>query len=233
MADTAAKHVFLTGCTSGIGAAFLKFAAESGRYSVSALSRRPVHSDVIVWNGLSDLDNLDLLEQTLQDFSAPLDGIVLFAGELPGRTMFESTPAQMEHLFRVNVIANMVIIKALAPCLAEDSAVVLLGSISGFKGSHDDPYAATKGAIHSLVKSLALKMAPRTRVVGIAPGMTNDTRMTDDLVDGLYQRTLSTIPLRRAAEASEIAALVDTLLGASARSITGAVLDVNGGQYLR
>mgnify|MGYP001487629249 CR=1 FL=1 len=110
---------------------------------------------------------------------------------------------------------------------------VLLGSISGHKGSFDDSYAATKGAIHSLVKSLALKFSPNIRVIGIAPGMTNNTKMTNNLVEGQYSKTLSKIPLKYAGEPEDIAELILFLINKHAKFITGSIIDVNGGQYLR
>ncbi len=91
----------------------------------------------------------------------------------------------------------------------------------------------TKGAIHTLVKSLALKFSPNIRVLGIAPGMTNNTKMTNNLVEGQYGKNLYKIPLEHAGEPEDIAELIMFLINKHANFITGALIDVNGGQYLR
>jgi NAD(P)-dependent dehydrogenase (short-subunit alcohol dehydrogenase family) len=57
-------------------------------------------------------------------------------------------------------------------------AIVLLSSEASHRGSWDDAYAATKGAVNALVRSLATKCAPEVRVIGVAPGVTANTRMT-------------------------------------------------------
>lgn len=94
-------------------------------------------------------------------------------------------------------------------------------------------YAASKGAIISLVKSLALELAPRAITVNcVAPGWV-DTEMTArPYADGGRSRIERTIPLGRVASAHDVAGPIVFLCSDWARHITGEVLNVNGGSVL-
>jgi 3-oxoacyl-[acyl-carrier protein] reductase len=229
------KTILVSGVTSGMGLKFVELIIQKG-YSVIPIVRNK-----------SDLVNIDIYENIIEyDYCEPwnidnafselnkkIDVFVNFAGILPGLSLFEQSYEDLKAVFDVNVISPMLIVKTIENLINKDGCIVLLGSISGHKGSYDDPYAATKGAIHSLVKSLSLKFSPNIRVIGVAPGMTNNTKMTNNLVEGQYSKTLSKIPLEHAGEPEDIAELVLFLINKHANFITGSIIDVNGGQYLR
>ena len=229
------KTILVSGVTSGMGLKFVELILQKG-YSVIPIVRNK-----------SDLDNIDIYDNIIEyDYCEPwnidsafsglsekIDAFVNFAAILPGLSLFEQSYEGLKTIFDVNVISPMLIINKIENLLNKDGCIILLGSISGHKGSFDDSYAATKGAIHSLVKSLALKFSPNIRVIGIAPGMTNNTKMTNNLVEGQYSKTLSKIPLEHAGEPEDIAELILFLINKHANFITGSIIDVNGGQYLR
>jgi 3-oxoacyl-[acyl-carrier protein] reductase len=113
--------------------------------------------------------------------------------------------------------------------------IVLLGSTAGQRGEafHCD-YAATKGALISMVKGLSSELAPNHIYVNcVAPGWV-DTDMSRSTLDDPAQaeKVLSTIPLRRVATPDEIAAPVLFLCTPHAGFITGEVFNVNGGAVL-
>ena len=230
------KTYFATGVTSGIGRAWYEKAAADGHRLIvlvrdeSRLAALPVPPARAIF---ADMGNLAALTEALQGFDEPLDGFINFSGVLPGKNYQEYTPALLEQVFHVNTLAPMLILQAIDGSLREGACVVLLGSVSAQKGSYDDGYAASKAAIHGLVRSLSPKLAPTRRIVAIAPGMTAHTRMTDELVEGRFEHNLQTIPLRRASQPQEIAALVDFVLSDACASMTGCTLDINGGQYMR
>jgi 3-oxoacyl-[acyl-carrier protein] reductase len=113
--------------------------------------------------------------------------------------------------------------------------VVLVSSTAGQRGEsfHAD-YAATKGALISLTKSLCVECAPDITVNCVAPGWV-DTEMSVPAFDAApdaRQRIANTIPLRRIPPAEDIAGPILFLLSPLARHITGEVLNVNGGSVL-
>jgi 3-oxoacyl-[acyl-carrier protein] reductase len=111
--------------------------------------------------------------------------------------------------------------------------IVLVGSTAGQRGEayHAD-YAATKGAMISLVKSLAVECAPDITVNCVAPGWV-DTEMAAGALSGdAGARIAATIPLRRVAAAEDVAGPIVFLCSDLARHITGEILNVNGGSVL-
>jgi NAD(P)-dependent dehydrogenase (short-subunit alcohol dehydrogenase family) len=88
-------------------------------------------------------------------------------------------------------------------------------------------YNVSKGGINTFIKSFAIKVAPDIRVIGIAPGITENTRMTLGRKNDDLDRIRATIPLKRFANVDEIAALTFSLLSDAGSYMTGSVVDVN------
>jgi NAD(P)-dependent dehydrogenase (short-subunit alcohol dehydrogenase family) len=228
------KIYLVSGVSSGMGKAFAQLMYKQ-RHKVIGIVRNKSAVNAEDFHDLIECDYAcpEKIETIFKTFDIKIDSFVNFAGILPGKSFQEYDSESLRELTNVNLITPMLIIKCIEKNINNGGSIILFSSVSAQKGSYDDAYAATKGAIHSLIKSLALKFAPDVRVLGLAPGMCNDTRMTDDLIDGRYEHNLETIPLKKAVEVNDIAELVYFLSSKSAQSITGAVLDVNGGQYLR
>lgn len=229
------KTYLLTGATSGIGRAVAEKLLADG-HRVLAMVRAGRHAglpDGISATIEADFADLAATEGAFAALTTPLDGIVNAAGILPGKSYSEIDMTVLEEMFRINVLGPMLMLKHVAPRIRDGGCVVLFGSISGHKGSYDDGYAASKGAVHSLVRSLALKLAPKVRVVGIAPGMTDDTGMTRELVPGRREHTLKLVPMADGGKPADMAALTAFVLSDACRFMTGSILDINGGQYLR
>jgi 3-oxoacyl-[acyl-carrier protein] reductase len=110
---------------------------------------------------------------------------------------------------------------------------VLVSSTAGQRGEagHAD-YAASKGAIIALTKSLAVEYAPRITVNCVAPGWV-DTEMAEPAFGGgARERIAAGIPLQRIPPPEDIAGPIVFLLSDLARHVTGEVLNVNGGSVL-
>ncbi|OGC79704.1 MAG: hypothetical protein A2145_05990 [candidate division Zixibacteria bacterium RBG_16_40_9] len=112
--------------------------------------------------------------------------------------------------------------------------IINISSTAGQRGEVDHShYAATKGAIISLTKSLATELALwNIRVNCVAPGWVYTDMSKDALKSKERKRILSTIPLRRVGTPEEIAGAVLFLTSDLASFITGEILNVNGGAVL-
>jgi 3-oxoacyl-[acyl-carrier protein] reductase len=108
-----------------------------------------------------------------------------------------------------------------------------VGSTAGQRGEafHTD-YAATKGAVISMTKSLAVELAPKITVNCVAPGWVDTEMSAKPYAAGGRERIEQTIPLRRVASADDVAGPILFLCSPLARHITGEVLNVNGGSVL-
>jgi len=111
--------------------------------------------------------------------------------------------------------------------------VVIVSSTAGQRGEagHAD-YAATKGAVIALTKSLAIEYAPDITVNCVAPGWVDTEMCEPAFASGGRERISATIPLRRIPPPEDIAGPIVFLCSDLARHVTGEVLNVNGGTVL-
>jgi 3-oxoacyl-[acyl-carrier protein] reductase len=94
-------------------------------------------------------------------------------------------------------------------------------------------YAATKGAVISFTKSLAVELAPRDITVNaVAPGWVDTEMVSAPMASEGRERIAASIPLRRIASPEDIAGPIAFLCSPLARHITGEILNVNGGSVL-
>jgi 3-oxoacyl-[acyl-carrier protein] reductase len=124
--------------------------------------------------------------------------------------------------------------RAAARVIPNGGRMIFVSSTAGQRGEagHAD-YAATKGAMISFVKSLAVELGDRNITVNcIAPGWVDTEAVAAPMGDGGRDKIEEAIPLRRIASADDIAGPIVFLASALARHITGEVLNVNGGSVL-
>ena len=135
---------------------------------------------------------------------------------------------------RENVDSVFFTCRAVARVIADHGRIVMVSSTAGQRGEADHAdYAASKGAMISMVKSMCIELAPRDITVNcVAPGWI-DTEMTIiPYADGGRERIAKGIPLGRVATADDIAGPIVFLCSALSRHITGEILNVNGGSVL-
>jgi len=166
--------------------------------------------------------------------SGDLDALIITAGLLPEERELVPGSAQWEESFQrvfcVNMrgptlLAQLVMQKMLDK---QSGRIVILGSLAGRSGGllSGAQYASSKGALHALVRWLALRAAPRGVCVnGVAPGATATPMLRNEVVD------TRKIPAGRMAHPLEIARVVAFLASPAASYMHGAVVDVNGGAY--
>jgi len=165
-----------------------------------------------------------------------LDALVNNAGTTsnvkPGD--FEAmTAEEWDRVFAVNVRGMFQVTRAAAPLLkAARGSIVNTASIVGLRpGPQPLPYAASKAAVVSLTKLLALNLAPEVRVNAVGPGwMEGDwmKRMLADRYDELMTRRAKNTPLRRCATAEDVAEVIVNLI-TSNRFVNGEIIVIDGG----
>jgi 3-oxoacyl-[acyl-carrier protein] reductase len=139
--------------------------------------------------------------------------------------------------WRATVAANLDAVffstRAALGLMGPGGRVVLVASTAGQRGEagHAD-YAASKGAVIALTKSLAIEYAPDILVNCVAPGWVDTDMAAPAFRGGERERIARTIPLRRIPTAEQIAGPVVFLCSDLASHVTGEVLNVNGGSVL-
>jgi 3-oxoacyl-[acyl-carrier protein] reductase len=226
-------HV-VSGATSGIGAAITARLRDIGDEVIPAVRRE---SDAAAIGAkrwiLCDFARPTEVRSAFEALDAEIDSFINAAGIAIGKPIWDNDPDEAASLLNINLMSPMLACGALRTKLRKGGAIVLFSSQSAYRGGWDDVYNASKGGINTFIKSFAMKMAPDVRVIGIAPGITENTRMTQGRHDDDLGRIRDTIPLKRFANVDEIAELTIAMLGMAGAYMTGCVVDTNGGNYLR
>jgi 3-oxoacyl-[acyl-carrier protein] reductase len=165
-----------------------------------------------------------------------LDALVNNAGtttEIKPQDFDALTSEEWDRVFAVNVRGVFQVTRAAVPMLKKaGGSIVNTASIVGLRpGPQPLPYAASKAAVVSLTKLLALNLGPEIRVNAVAPGwMEGDwmERMLKDKYDDLMARRAKNTPLRRCVTAEDVAEVIVNLI-TSNRLVNGEVVVIDGG----
>lgn len=161
-----------------------------------------------------------------------IDFLIPAAGIYPEQTVEGMTDAQWRAVMSVNLDGVFYQIRAAIPAIRAGGAIVNITSVAGHRGSHSHAhYSATKGALLSLTRSLALELGPDIRVNAVSPGII-DTPMVKTLLERKGEQLRETTPLKRLGRADEVASVIRFLCSDDASFITGEVIHVNGGLYM-
>lgn len=243
------KRALVTGGARGIGAATALLLAECGAdVGIGYRSREREAAEVVrqmaargvrAFAHAADIATADgvaaLFDRTVREFGG-LDLFIGNAGVWPADevALAEMSDERWAHTMAHNVAAMFYTTRAAARLIGAGGRIVLVASTAGQRGEafHAD-YAASKGAMISFVKSLAVELAPRDVTVNsVAPGWVDTEMCAQPFADGGRERIAATIPLGRVATPRDIAGPIVFLCSDFARHITGEILNVNGGSVL-
>jgi 3-oxoacyl-[acyl-carrier protein] reductase len=139
------------------------------------------------------------------------------------------TDEDFRRVVRVNLCAPGELIDELAPLIVNQGAIANISSRVQLGNFGQFNYCTSKGGVVGLTRAHARRLAPRVRVNAVAPGFV-DTDMTAAMPDHIRERVLTTIPLARAAQPSEIAEVVAWLVSERSSYVTGQLLYTCGGR---
>jgi NAD(P)-dependent dehydrogenase (short-subunit alcohol dehydrogenase family) len=249
------KRVLVTGGTRGIGRATVEaFLAAGARVAVNGSSRRSVNEAlkaleagdraVAVPGDVGQPDDCKKVVKTAIARLGGLDVLVNNAGVGgAGKPIEDATVEDWDRIVGVNLRGTYFCTSHAVPALrAAKGNIVHVASILGLQGNGklSSIYCATKGGVVSLTRDLAIELAPDIRVNCVCPGAI-DTDMLQGLgrrlgqgdVAAGYEILSSLAPLRRVADAAEIAYAILYLASDGARYVTGSTHVVDGGVTAR
>lgn len=176
-----------------------------------------------------------MIDYAIREFGK-IDILVTNAGIWKYAEIDKMTEEQLRETMQLNVNGVFYAITASVPHMIKQKSGNII-NISSTAGQRGEPlhshYAASKGAIISLTKSLAAELAPHNiRVNCVAPGWVDTDMSHESLIGEQRDKILQTIPLGRAAEAEEIAGPILFLASDLSSYMTGEILNVNGGSVL-
>ena len=230
------QRIAITGGAGGIGRATARMFLDGGAHvllidrdaaALEAAERDLGTGRLAAWR--SDLESPAACALALDQAGGTVAALVHLAG------LFEFDPLSAEDhgVWDRAIAANLTnaydMAVAFIPRAAETGRIVFASSLAFRRGSPDRAaYAAAKGGLVGLTRSLARKLAPRVLVNAVAPGII-DTRMAAGLIAARGEQGASDVPLGRFGRAEEVAGVIRFLCSADSSYVTGQTISVDGG----
>jgi 3-oxoacyl-[acyl-carrier protein] reductase len=242
----AEKVVFITGAGGALGRAMARqYAALGAKLCLTDLAAGGLEELALALTDECQSENIMTISLDVADSDAVrhsvracverfghVDILVANAGVFPRKSFVEITDEEWRRTFVINVDGVFYCCREAVRYMPPGSCIVSLASIAAHRGSRDHVhYAATKGALLSMMRSLAWELAPHIRVNCVSPGPV-DSPMVSDLMLHRGESIVRQTPLGRLATPDEVARTVVFVTSDWASHITGAAIHVNGGSYI-
>lgn len=242
--DLADRVAVVTGASSGMGSQTATVMARCGA-KVVATGRDQARLDAVVRAieaeggaavavaaDLAHGDSAQAITAAAEALGGRIDVIALAAGQFAS-TPFAQTPVeQLDDLLAVHVRAPFLLLQSALPLLSERSSVLFFSSTVAQVGfAPYAAYSAAKGAVEALARSLAVELAPRTRVNVIAPGFTGTPMVFDQFAaaPGLEAAIVQRTPLGFLGGPESVAYLAAYLASDMGAYVAGSRMVVDGG----
>jgi len=248
MSNLSGKTALVTGASRGIGRATALALAKAGaqvvvHYGNGANEAEAVVAEITKAGGRANAVSADLsapdgahklARQVRAIVGDRLDILVANAGISKAATIEETTVEDFDQLFAVNVRAPFFLVQQLLSILGSGGSVVLVSSLAAHAVVGTlSAYAATKGAIDTLVKHFAAVLGARSiRVNAVAPGVVATDMSSFTKTDAGRTATFGMQALKRLAQPDDISGVVAFLASDDARWITGDTVHVDGGSKI-
>lgn len=248
----AGRVALVTGASSGIGKSTAQLLARNGalvgiHYNSNAGAaedclkriRDDGGSGVLIQGDLSDPENVHaIVDKLTTATSGRLDILVNNAGSPVGRATIEECSYDLwKQILDVNLTAHFLIIQRAIPYLRKTGKGAIVNNLSlsvqtgGANGG--GPYAAAKGGLQVLTRTLARELAPEVRTNAVMPGVIETPHHERFTSAARMQEYRAETPLGRNGAAEEVAQAILFLASDASSFLNGALLDVNGGRFLR
>ena len=249
MIDLRGRRALVTGGSRGIGAAAARILARAGADVMIGYRSRTADADGVVAtlraagvradSHAADISTRAGADSLVAATVRELGGLDIFVANAGVWPVQDTAVADLDDerwatTMRENVDSIFFTTRAVTRVIGAGGRIVLVSSTAGQRGEafHAD-YGASKGAVISFAKSLAVELGPRDITVNaVAPGWVDTEMVAGAMAPDARERINATIPLGRIASVDDIAGPILFLCSPLARHVTGEILNVNGGSVL-
>ena len=243
------KVALVTGGTGGIGSAISQRLASNfqviacyfkdGKHEEAKLwqeEQKQLGFDIdIVYGDIAQYNDCEKLTALVMERYGQIDVLVNNAGITKDCSLRKMTPQQWQEVLDANLTSVFNMTRNVLPVMLDKGygRIVSISSINGRKGQFGQcNYASTKAALYGFTKSLALEVASKGITANtISPGYI-ETPMLAAVKEEVLNAIIANIPVGRLGYPKEVAEVVAFLVSPDSGFITGANIDVNGGQYM-
>ena len=234
------RVIWITGGSSGIGAAAVKRFAEAGdavcfgycRSEKEAIALQEATGALAIQTDVADSDSVNRARDQILKRFGKVDVLVCSAGVAGKGLLMDQTDQEYFRILNTNLFGTFAAIRAVLPDMIEkrSGSIITISSMWGETGGACEAiYSASKAGIIGLTRAVAKEVGSAgIRVNCVSPGVI-DTRMNAALSKEDLNALAEETPLNRIGTAEEVADAIFFLAGAQASFITGQVLPVNGG----
>ncbi|UPG65941.1 SDR family oxidoreductase [Metabacillus endolithicus] len=242
------KVAIITGGDSGIGRAVAVFFAKEGANVVISYLNEQKDAEetqkhveaqgqkcLLVAGDIGDESVCQQIVSKTIDAFGQLDIVVNNAAEQhPQKSIEDITSEQLERTFKTNIFSFFYLTKAALPHLKKGSAIVNTSSVTAYAGNEQlIDYSATKGAITTFTRSLALSLAGKgIRVNGVAPGPIWTPLIPSTFPADQVATFGSNVPMKRPGQPEELAPAYVFLASDDSSYMSGQMIHVNGGKIV-
>jgi 3-oxoacyl-[acyl-carrier protein] reductase len=244
----AGRIALVTGASRGIGRACALALGKAGAQVLVHYGRAESEADAVVaeirlLGGRADKLAADLAlkdgphqlaKQVRGIVGERLDILVANAGISRASSIEQTTVDDFDKLYAVNVRAPYFLVQQLLPMMGKDSSITLISSLAAHAVVGNlSAYAATKGAVATMVKHFAAALGPKgIRVNAVAPGVVETEMSNFTKTEAGREVVLGMQALKRIAQPDDIGGVVVFLASEQARWVTGDTIHVDGGSKL-
>ena len=242
------KIAIITGASSGIGKEIaIEFAKEGAKvvinYSSNLKSAQEVKEEIQNFGGSAMLFKCDvanynevenMIEKVIEEYNH-IDILVNNSGITRDNLLMRMDEKDFDDVIDINLKGTFNTLKCISRHMIKQKKgkIINMASVVGITGNGGQcNYAASKGGVIALTKSIAKEFATRNiNVNAIAPGYI-ETRMTDVLSEKIKEEIVSKIPMKRVGKPEDIAKVAVFLASEDSNYITGQVINVDGGMVM-
>lgn len=243
------KTALVSGAGQGLGRAIaLRLAAEGARVAVNDRQPSPAVDEVVRETGgvaaiadVSDPDAVARMVAEVEDTLGPVDFLVANHAYMSMSPFVEHDPEDWWRNVDVNLSGTFFLVRAVLPGMRSRGAgrIVVIASEFGVVGwANATAYAASKGGLISLTKTLGRELGPEGILINaLAPGIMDTPQLDVDAEDAgvspeeIRRRYAAETPIGRIGRPEEMAALVAFLGSEGAGALVGQILQPNGGTH--